>query len=79
MFMLWWIDEKQSLPHYSLGYICLPALAVVALAGMMAASPGARIAYILSAALLYLPEIRLLPGFRSEYNKNFGDRWLILH
>lgn len=63
--------QKQSLPDYSLGYIYLPALMIVALAGMLTAPLGARAAHMLPATLLrkifaillYLLGIKLLLDF----------------
>ncbi|SFU30066.1 Uncharacterized membrane protein YfcA [Nitrosomonas eutropha] len=63
--------QKQPLPDYSLGYIYLPALIMVALASMVTAPLGARTAHILPAALLrkvfagllYLLGIKLLLDF----------------
>lgn len=62
---------KQPLPEYSLGYIYLPALVMVALASMVTAPLGAKAAHILPAillrkifaALLYLLAIKLLLDF----------------
>lgn len=65
------LAHKQSLPDYSLGYIYLPALVIVALASMITAPLGARTAHSLPAAqlrkifaiLLYLLGIKLLLDF----------------
>lgn len=63
--------QTQPLPDYSLGYIYLPALAMVAMTSTMTAPLGARMAHILPpaalrkifAGLLYLLGTRLLLDF----------------
>ncbi|SCX14456.1 Uncharacterized membrane protein YfcA [Nitrosomonas eutropha] len=63
--------QNQQLPDYSLGYIYLPALIIVALTSIVTAPLGARTAYILPAAslrkifagLLYLLGVKLLLDF----------------
>lgn len=63
--------QKQLLPEYTLGYIYLPALIMVALASMATAPLGAGTAHLLPAALLrkifagllYLLGIKLLLDF----------------
>lgn len=65
--------QTQSLPDYSLGYIYLPALVMVAITSVITAPWGARSAHILPAAtlrkifagLLYLLGIKLLLDFQG--------------